>query len=108
MDTLKQIDGNRMHEQRKYFRVKNTGQIKAHCGTLILKIIEVSSAGAIIEMSPDLPTSGLINLQINNFTTTIQYTILRTEHEIIVLEFTNDHDKDNLFSALKHFRDEQK
>lgn len=96
-----------MDEKRKFFRVKNSGQIQATYNSHAVEIMEVSNSGAVIKKNDYLPNQGTIKITIHNFSTDIEYHILRVDEEKEILNFKNDDEVDGLFTALKHLRDER-
>ncbi len=97
-----------MDEKRRYFRVKNTGQIKAHHENGEMNILELSNSGAVIDNSIAIPRVGKFDLKINTYTTNIDYEVIRIEEQTIVLAFTNTEEKESLFAELKQLRDQKK
>lgn len=97
-----------MDEKRRYFRIKNDGQIEAKNELGTIKIIELSNSGAVIEKNPALTRTGKFDLKIYSYITTINYEVLRDEEQTSVLKFTNTEEKESLFYALKQIRDKKR
>ncbi|KGP62803.1 hypothetical protein EP47_11175 [Legionella norrlandica] len=98
-----------MDERRQYFRIKNHGEIKASLYDTSLEVVEISSKGAlIIKKQIDIPTEGIMQLQIHSFTMELSYKVIRMEEEKWVLLFNNEEQIDKLFTVLKRLRDERK
>lgn len=97
-----------MDEKRRYFRLKNRGEILARASTLNLEVVEISSAGVVvIKKNIDIPPKGLMEIKIHNFSMNINYELLRTEKSIMILIFNIEDEIKQLFLALKQLRDEQ-
>lgn len=98
-----------MDEKRKYFRIKNNGEIHAKAANHPLNILEMSSSGAaIIKKNINLPKEGSIEIQIHSFSIIVNYAILRIVKNTMILVFKNEEEINKLFLPLKHLRDEQK
>lgn len=97
-----------MEEKRKFFRVRNSGQIEAYYMSKAVDIIELSCDGAVIKKNTFLPNDGTIEIKIHNFSTKVDYRIIRVEEEKQALYFSNAQESNSLFEALKHFRDEKR
>lgn len=97
-----------MDEKRKYFRVKNNGQILSQYHSHPLNIIELSYSGAIIQKDDSLPQKGSFEIKIHQFSTTINYEVIRVDSDSMALAFTNDHEMEHLFLALKNLRNQKK
>lgn len=97
-----------MDEKRRYFRIKNTGQIEARIDMERLNILELSNSGAVIDDTIALPRVGKFDLKIHTYITKINYEILRLEPGKIILGFTNTDEKESLFFALKTIRDQKR
>ncbi|KTD61063.1 hypothetical protein [Legionella shakespearei] len=98
-----------MDEKRKFFRLKNHGEILAKSSEQSLEVVEISSSGAlVIKKNINLSQTGTIEIIINNFDMLIHYQILRTDEETMVLIFKKEFEINKLFRALKNLRDEQR
>lgn len=98
-----------MDEKRKFFRIKNLGDIEAHTDSYNIDVVEISSGGAVvIKKNIYLPKQGSINLKIHNSQLQVSYEILRTVKNTMVLIFVKDDEIEHLFQILKPLRDEQK
>ncbi|HAT6978254.1 TPA: PilZ domain-containing protein [Legionella pneumophila] len=98
-----------MDERRKYFRLKNHGEINASLVNNSLEIVEISSNGALVlKQNIDIPKSGILKLQIHNFIMELGYEVVRIEDKNIVIHFTKEDETDRLFLVLKRLRDERK
>lgn len=98
-----------MDERRKFFRLKNHGEIQAKSPTHSLDVIEISSSGVVvIKKNIHLDQNGTIEIKIHSFIMSIHYEILRTDEVTMVLIFKNEMEINRLFLALKHLRDEQR
>jgi hypothetical protein len=98
-----------MDENRRFFRIKNKGDIRASSENKSLDVIDISSSGVlIIKKNSALPKAGTLELNIRTFSLKISYEILRIEKEMMVLGFNNKEEMNTLFLVLKHLRDEQK
>lgn len=81
-----------MDERRKYFRLKNHGEINASLDNNSIEIVEISSNGAVVvKQKTDIPKEGVLKLQIHNF----------------IMELCYD-ETNKLFLVLKRLRDERK
>ena len=99
---------NEMDEKRKFFRIKNMGEIQAHSDSYNLDVVEISSGGAVvIKKNIYLPKHGTIAIKINTFTMDITYEILRTVKNTMILIFVNEDEISQLFTVLKQVRNEQ-
>ncbi|GAN28816.1 hypothetical protein lpymt_00401 [Legionella pneumophila] len=57
-----------MDERRKYFRLKNHGEINASLDNNPIEIVEISSNGAVVvKQKTGIPKEGVLKLQIHNF-----------------------------------------
>ncbi|HAT7074022.1 TPA: PilZ domain-containing protein [Legionella pneumophila] len=98
-----------MDERRKYFRLKNHGEINASLDNNPIEIVEISSNGAVVvKQKTDIPKGGMLKLQIHNFIMELCYEVIRAEDSNIVLHFTKEDETDKLFLVLKRLRDERK
>lgn len=97
-----------MDERRKFFRIKNNGDILTRMSQYTLDVIDISASGACIVTNSNLPQSGVIDLSINNFSMKIQYEILRTDLNNTIIVFNQEPEINKLFTALKNLRDERK
>lgn len=98
-----------MDERRKYFRLKNHGEIKASLDNNPIEIVEISSNGAVVvKQKTDIPKEGVLKLQIHNFIMELCYEVIRAEDNNIVLHFTKEDETNKLFLVLKRLRDERK
>ncbi|KTD75476.1 hypothetical protein Lwal_2414 [Legionella waltersii] len=89
--------------------MKNNGEMRAFISHVALDVIEISSNGAlVIKKSVHLPSAGVIEIHINNFAINVNYEILRTDKDAMVLVFINEEQINALFVVLKHLRDERK
>ncbi|CCD04524.1 Uncharacterised protein [Legionella pneumophila] len=98
-----------MDERRKYFRLKNHGEIKASLDNNPIEIVEISSNGAVVvKQKTDIPKERVLKLQIHNFIMELCYEVIRAEDNNIVLHFTKEDETNKLFLVLKRLRDERK
>ncbi|AMP88518.1 PilZ domain-containing protein [Legionella pneumophila] len=98
-----------MDERRKYFRLKNHGEINASLGNNPIEIVEISSNGALVlKQNIDIAKEGILKLQIHNFIMELSYEIVRIEDKNIVIHFTKEDETNRLFLVLKRLRDERK
>lgn len=94
-----------MDEKRKYFRIKNKGDIEARYGNLALEVIDISSAGAlVIRKNTNLQQDGLIELIIHNLSLPVHYNILRVENDTMTLTFNIHEENERLFQILKQMK----
>ena len=95
-----------MNEERKYFRIKNEGEMCAFIKNQSLEIEDLSAKSISIITDIELPTTGTLELKINLFAINMQYQYLRTnpDHTIILL-FKQRHQINKLFCVLKNLRD---
>lgn len=93
-----------MDEKRKYFRVRNNGEIEAYFNGVLLNVIDISAASVAIAQSIDLPAKGTILLKINNFSINADFEYLRTLDEVTILLFQNENQINSLLPVLKRFR----
>ena len=94
-----------MDEQRKYFRIKNTGEIQASFNNHALEVIDLSASSAALRTEKELPAAGIIELKINQFTLDIAFELLRVnpDHSVILV-FTQEEQIEKLFPVLKNLR----
>ncbi|HAZ7572099.1 PilZ domain-containing protein [Legionella sp. PATHC032] len=98
-----------MDERRKYFRLKNHGEMNASLDSNPIEIIEISSNGALVlKQKTNIPKEGVVKLQIHNFIIELCYELIRAEDNNIVLHFTKEDETNKLFLVLKRLRDERK
>ncbi|HFL3495743.1 TPA: PilZ domain-containing protein [Legionella pneumophila] len=98
-----------MDERRKYFRLKNHGEINASLDNNPIEIVEISSNGAVvIKQKTDIPKEEILKLQIHNFIVELSYEVVRIEDKNIIIHFTKEDETNRLFLVLKRLRDERK
>lgn len=93
-----------MDEKRKFFRIKNKGEISAQFGTHSIHVIDISASSMAIVPDIDLPQSGTIELRINLFLIQVEYDILRSTKESIILLFPKEEHINKLLPVLKNQR----
>lgn len=93
-----------MDEKRKFFRIKNKGEISAQFGTHSIHVIDISACSIAITNNIDLPLTGVIQLRINLFLINVEYEILRSTEESIILLFNNEEDINRLLPVLQNQR----
>ncbi|RUR12271.1 PilZ domain-containing protein [Legionella sp. km772] len=97
-----------MDEKRKFFRIKNNGEIQARFDNQVLEVIDVSASSAAVLTDLELPQTGIIELKINLFVTKLDYEILRKrENNSTILIFNNESQIEKLLVVLKNLRKEQ-
>lgn len=98
-----------MDEKRRFFRLKNNGEIHAKAANASLDVIDISSTGIlVIKKNDNIPKKGIIELSIHSFSTDLSYQILRAEEQTMVLIFNDEEEINKLFLVLKNLRNEQK
>lgn len=97
-----------MDEKRKFFRIKNKGDIHARFDNYTLEVIDISASSAAIISDLELPQTGIIELKVNLFATNLNYEILRkNENNVTILIFNDENQIDKLLPVLKNLRKEQ-
>lgn len=96
-----------MDERRKYFRIKNNGDILAKVSNHPIEIVDISAASARVVYNSHLSKHGTMAITIHNFTLYASYDMLRTEKNDAILIFKNQSEINQLFTTLKHLRGER-
>lgn len=97
-----------MDEKRKFFRIKNKGEIHARFDNQPLEVIDVSAFSAAVITHLELPQTGIIELKINLFATNLNYELLRQKDDNgYILIFNNESQIEILLTVLKNLRKEQ-
>lgn len=95
-----------MEEKRGFFRLKNTGHIKAKYGEDEVFVIDISpSSASILAKEKGLVKDGVLEIVINHFSIKLNYKLLKKQGENTVITFDGDEEINNLLSALKNIRD---
>ena len=95
-----------MKDRRQYFRIKNDGAIQASHEGFALKVIDMSSSGAlVIKNDHILPEKGELILTTNNNSMKMHYEILKIGKEYMTLIFIQKNEIDTLFWILKELKD---
>jgi hypothetical protein len=97
-----------MDERRRFFRIKNNGDILAKLSNATIEIVDISASGARIIDSPSLDPEGIIEISIHHFLISLHYEKLRSEDTHTIIIFNNEAETNKLFAALKYLRDERK
>ncbi len=93
-----------MEEQRKYFRIKNNGQIRAKVNDMIVDVFDISAESVSITDGKKVPHYGKLEIQFNFFTIFIEYQYLKTKEEYTILNFIHEHEILKLLEALKKLK----
>ena len=97
-----------MEEHRHFFRIKNKGEISATSADEPLDVIDISSSGIlVIKKKLNFLQQGILKINIHNFSMELNYKVLRTEKDTMVLIFTVEEEINTLFVVLKNLRVEQ-
>ena len=95
-----------MDEKRGFFRIKNSGTIKAKYGKQDVYIIDISPSSANIEAQDvELIKDGIIEIVINHFSISLNYSVLRKKEGNTIITFKLEEQINNLLGALKNIRD---
>lgn len=97
-----------MDEKRKFFRLKNNGEIQVKLGHHSLETIDISASSIAIINNIHVTKEGTIEIKINDFSMNINYELLRTTESSTILIFKNEEEVNRLFVILKHLRDQQR
>jgi hypothetical protein len=98
-----------MDEKRRFFRIKNQGEIQAKSASDALEVVDISSTGMLlIKENANIPKKGTIDLNIHNFSINVSYEILKSENNKMVLVFNKEEEINKLFLVLKKLRNENK
>ncbi len=100
-----------MQENRGFFRVTNQQAIKSKYRNEIFKVIDISGSGVKLA-SKDIRflNHGFIEILINyiskaidiqGFSLNLEYELVRTDANYVMLAFTNENQRASLLSALK-------
>jgi hypothetical protein len=93
-----------MDENRKFFRIKNNGEIMAFYEDRYLKIIDISPCSAAITTEVQIPDSGVIKLRVEELRTTVCYEVLKKTDEKIILIFKGDKQINQILQVLKKLK----
>lgn len=97
-----------MDEKRRFFRIKNSGEIQIRFNNELLELIDVSAGSAAIITELELPQFGVIELKINLFVMKLNYQIFKKrEPNTYILMFNEDNQVEKLLGVLKNLRKEQ-
>lgn len=97
-----------MDEKRKFFRIKNNGEIQVRFNNELLELIDVSAGSAAVMTELELPQFGVIELKINLFVMKLNYQIFKKrEPNAYILTFNVDSQVEKLLGVLKNLRREQ-
>jgi hypothetical protein len=95
-----------MEEKRNFFRIKNTGSIKAKYEKHDLYVIDISPSGArILANDINIKKDGVLEILINHFKIKINYKLLKKQGEKTVVAFKLEEEINSLLTALKKIRD---
>ena len=98
-----------MDENRKFFRLKNKGDIQAQYHEHRIEVMDISASSIAVIANKELPPYGTIELKINLYNSFLNYELLRTtEKNISILMFENRHQIQELFAVLKDLRKQRK
>lgn len=94
-----------MEEKRNFFRIKNTGSIKAKYEKHDLYVIDISPSGAhVLAKDLSIKKDGVIDIFINHFAVKINYKLLKKDGEKNIVSFQREEEINSLLSALKNIR----
>jgi hypothetical protein len=94
-----------MDEQRKFFRIKNKGEIHAQFEAQELIVIDMSACSAAVKTEINLPPIGIVTLKINLFSININFELLRkNEDGTSILIFYQEEQTEKLLPVLKKLR----
>lgn len=94
-----------VEEKRNFFRIKNTGSIKAKYEQHDLYVIDISPSGAhVVAKDLSIKKDGVIDIFINHFAVKINYKVLKKEGENTIVSFQQEREIDSLLLALKNIR----
>lgn len=97
-----------MDEKRKFFRIKNNGEIQVRFNNELLELIDISAASAAVITELELPQFGVIELKINLFVMTLNYQLFKKrEPNVYILTFNEESQVEKLLVVLKNLRKEQ-
>ncbi len=96
-----------MDEKRKFFRIKNKGEIQAHFDNQLLQVRDISASSAAVVTDLILPQTGIIELKINLFVINMNYELLKKRGDNTIVIFNNEYQVEKLLVVLKNLRDEQ-
>lgn len=94
-----------MEEQRKFFRIKNKGEIRAQFEAQELIVIDISASSAAVKTKIDLPPMGILTLNIKSFSININFELLRkNQNGDSILIFYQEEHIEKLLPKLKELR----
>jgi len=96
-----------MDEKRKFFRIRNRGEMHACIEDNEIHIIDLSACSAAITPGIELPHTGIMELKINMFKINLNYELLRVDKEKAILIFNDEEHIAKLLAVLKNLRREQ-
>lgn len=95
-----------MDEKRNFFRIRNTGSIKAKYEKQDILVIDISPSGAhFIAKDVNVKKEGVIEIFINHFQMKVNYKLLKKEGQNAIVSFQLQEEISNLLNALKKIRD---
>jgi hypothetical protein len=96
-----------MHENRKFFRIKNQGEIQASIENNSFEVIDISASSIALISRTILPKKGIINIKIHKFSLSVDYELLKQTEQTCILIFPKEEQTELLFPILKNLRNEQ-
>jgi hypothetical protein len=93
-----------MDEKRKFFRIKNKGEVQARFKDTSLHIIDISPCSVAVISDVELPPTGTIEVKIKLFKIDLNFEIIRKNEERTVLLFNNEEYIAKLLPVLKNLR----
>ncbi len=97
-----------MEEKRKFFRIRNQGDMFAKTVHGPLEVIDMSAASAAVKSDYQLPQQGTLELKISGLMLLVDYEILKVSGQHLVLAFNNEEQIELLLPVLKTLRNQRK